>query len=499
MKISDLKGNIKVVSKPFSQEESTNTFKAGGMAGAFQDVAQGFAKGGTSTLLGIGGLGNKIQQGLAGGLRAVGAKVSPSAAGETSIFNPKSETGKKAQEIVTPEGTAQNIGFGAEKIAEYFAPAAKAAQAESFINILSSGIKSPLLAATARIGGKAVVQGVAAGAVQAAQSGGDIKKTLETAATAGVIRGGFATIGEGARAIRLPEKLYSTIFKTTASDMMDELKTESLINIQKTNPARYADLIQRGIVSDVKGVPTLNETVAKQALDMGLKGSIRDMARTVVNGTLDSEAKVQDALIGYKGTVDLGEKQFFNVLKGIAQRYKDVGFNEISNEADRLSAVLKATSGKVDGNTALAIRRLLDRARIASSFDAPASKLSLSQSNLKTLADAARARVNAIPGVRDVMAKYSFYIEALETLAKEAARRGNNQALSLIDSLFLSSAFGGGNMIPGITAGMLRKILTSGHGTTILARLLNTSVASGATSGAIGATSGLTTTAINQQ
>ena len=499
MKISDLKGEIKVVSKPFAQEQRPDTFKAGGAIGAIQDVAQGVAKGGTSTILGIGGIGNKIQQGLAGGLRALGAKVYPSAAGEESVFNPKSKTGEKAQEIVKPEGTAQNIGFGAEKIAEYFIPAAKAAQAEKFVNILSSGIKSPLLAATSRIVGKGVVQGVAAGAVQAAQSGGDIKKTLETAATAGVIRGGFATIGEGARAIRLPEKLYSTIFKTTASDMMDELRTESLINIQKTNPARYADLIKRGIVSDSGGTPILNETVAKQALDKGLKGSIRDMARTVVDGTLDSEAKVQDALAGYKGTVDMSEKQFFNVLKGIAKRYQDVGFNEISNEADRLSAVIKATNGKVDGNTALAIRRLLDRARIASSFDVPSSKLSLGQANLKTLADTARARVNAIPGIGEVMAKYSFYIEALDTLAKEAARRGNNQALSLIDSLFLSSAFGGGNMIPGVTAGMLRKILTSGQGTTILARLLNTSTAAPATIGATSAVSGLTTTALNSQ
>lgn len=499
MKISDLKNPQIVTAAPEQSTAPAPTGNAGGVIGAVQDVAQGFAKGGTSTALGIAGIGNKIQQGLAGVVRGLGGTVTPSAAGETSVFNPRSDAGKQAQQVVTPQGTAQNVGFGAEKFAEYFAPAASAAKAESFVNTLASGIRNPLFAATARIGGKALVQGTAAGLVQAAQSGGDMTKTLETAATAGVTRGAFATIGEGARAIRLPEKLYSTIFKTTASDMVDELKTETLVNMQQNDPMKYATLVSRGIVSDSPSGPVLNQTVAKQALDMGLKGSIRDMARTVITGTLDSEAKVQDALSGYTGTVNLGEKQFFNVLKGISQRYQDVGFNEISNEADRLSAVIKATNGQVDGTTALQVRRLLDSARIASSFDVQSTKLSLGQANLKALADVARSRVNAIPGVGDVMAKYSFYIDAMDTLAKEAARRGNNQALSLIDSLFLSSAFGGGNMIPGVTAGMLRKVFTSGHGTTAFARLLNASTASPATSGAIGAASGLTTTALNSQ
>jgi hypothetical protein len=61
----------------------------------------------------------------------------------------------------------------------------------------------------------------------------------------------------------------------------------------------------------------------------------------------------------------------------------------------------------------------------------------------------------------------------LDSLAREAARRGNNQALSLIDSLFLSSAFGGNNMIPGVTAGIARKVLMSGPGVTGLAQFLN--------------------------
>jgi hypothetical protein len=283
--------------------------------------------------------------------------------------------------------------------------------------------------------------------------------------------------------------LYSTIFKNSASDMMQELKTENLVNLQKTNPEKYNQFIKQGIINVSSGTPVLNETVAKQALDSGLRGGIRNMARTVINGALDSEAEVQNAVKNHPGTIDLSEKQFGNILSKISQDYQDVGFNEISDEAARLANTIKEGNGQVDASTALAVRRLLDRARIATSFDKPASSLSMTQSNLKTLADTVRSRVNAIPGLGEIMSKYSFYIDAIDTLSKEAARRGNNQALSLIDSLFLSSAFGGHELIPGLTAGMVRKILMSGNGTTALAQLLNKSVVSPATSGTISAAS----------
>lgn len=498
MNISDLKNPQLVTAAHVPPDTTQNTVQANSN-NWYQNLTQGFVKGGASTLLGVGSIGNKIQQGLGGIANSLGANFSPEATGQTSPLNPNSTSGQTVQNYVKPQGTAQNVGFGAEKFAEFFAPASSAAKAESYVNTLSNGIASPLGAAVYRTVGKGVVQGLASGLVTAVQSGGDMKKAADTALTAGFTRGAITTIGEGSRAIRLPERLYSTVFKNTASDMMQELKTENLVNIQKNDPARYVQLVQKGVVKPSPNGPVLNETLAKQALDNGLRGSIRNMARTVINGTHDSEIQVQDIAKNYTGTVDLAEPQFQNVLGGISKRYQDVGFNEISNEADRLSAVLKANGGKVDGGTALDIRRLLDRARIASSYDAPTNKLSLGQANLKTLADTARARLNEIPGMGEAMKVYSFHIEALDTLAKEAARRGNNQALSLIDSLFLSSAFGGNNAIPGLTAGMLRKILMSGQGMTSLAQSLNNSIAGPVQSGVTGAASNLVSSQLNQQ
>lgn len=484
-----------------SPETTVPTFKAGGVIGGIQDVAQGFAKGGYSTILGLGGIGNKIQQGVAGVARFLGANVAPSAAGKESIFNPQSETGQVAQQAVTPTGTAENIGYGAEKFAEFFIPASKAAKAEKAVDLLSKGIKeSPKLAATARIVGKGLVQGGAAGAVTAAQTGGDVSKTAQSALTAGVLRSGIATIGEGARALRIPERLYSTIFKNSKQDMFAELKEGGLKTLQEKKPEKYAEWVKNGLIkTGADGAPILNETLAERALDKGLRGSIRTMADTVVEGTIQSEDDVQRVVSTYKGSVGLGEPQFHRVLKQIAEEYQDVGFGEISERATALADDIIASKGKVSGKTALEIRRLLDRARISRSFDVPTSKLSLSQANLKTLADTVRQRVNKIPELAGVMDEYSFYIDAMEALASEAKRRGNNQVLGLIDTVFLGGGLASGATPQGAIMALVAKYLRSGQGTTGLAQILNKGVVSPGVGAAIGATSDLTTTVANSQ
>jgi hypothetical protein len=475
------------------------------LAGGLQNFSQGVAKGELSTLKGLGTIGQTVLDQTAGRVinAAEGNGFTPTTTGETTpssdLYRKGTATEQAASQALTPEGAGQSLGYGTEKLAEFFAPAGAAARGEQYINTLASGINSPVLAATARVAGKSAIQGAAAGGVRYVQTGGDTKQAIDTAITAGTSRGAFATIGEGARAINLPERLYSTIFKNTASDMMQELRTESIAQLSKENPEKYAQFVKQGIITQGTDGPQLNETIAKQALDAGLRGSIRNMARTVINGALDSEQEVHNAVRSYSGTVDLSEPQFKNVLLKIGQDYQDVGFNEISDEANRLAGVLKETKGHVSAEDALSIRRLLDRARIASSFDKPASALSQTQSNLKTLADSARSRLNSVNGIGDIMKKYSFYIDAMDTLAKEAARRGNNQAISLIDSLFLSSAFGGVNPALPVTAGTLRKVLLSGPGTTMLAQLLNKGAASAGTIGTTGALSAGATSLLNSQ
>lgn len=483
MKISDLQGDIQVVSTPQRNTPSGSSPAPTGFLGKANETlgkfSTGVAKGEVSTLKGAVDLGNRVANQTAGrvvnAIRGKGfTPLSSEQLGNDWSVNPDSQQSQTGNEALKPQGLAENVGFGAERVGEFLLPASKLAKGEAIVNTLSTKVANPLLSATARVAGKSAVQAGAAGAMEMVHTGGgDMGAVKNSALTAGIFRGGMATIGEGARAIKLPERLYSTIFKNTASDMMSELRTENLAQLYKNEPEKYAQFVRQGIIQNTPGGPVLNETIAKQALDAGLRGSIRNMAKTVITGTLDSESAVRSTVKNYTGTVDLSEKQFYNVLKGVQTNYKDVGFNEISNEAGRLAQAIKAGKGNVSGEVALDVRRLLDKARIASSYDKPPMSMSLSQANLKTLADAARSRVNAIPGMQDIMSKYSFNIEAMEALAKEAARRGNTQALSLIDSLFLSSAFGADNMLPGVTAGMARKYFMSGPGVTGVAQAMN--------------------------
>ncbi len=150
-----------------------------------------------------------------------------------------------------------------------------------------------------------------------------------------------------------------------------------------------------------------------------------------------------------KATLDINE--------AIEQLAREEGalYKELETEAKQLADKLKETGGMVDGDTALAVRRFLDRMRFASSYDKPVSKLSLTQANFKTLADSARGKLNEIPGMKEVMGKYSFYIDALDALAQEAKRTGNNQVLSLIDSILLS----GGSPAAGGAMAVTRRLL----------------------------------------
>jgi len=426
-------------------------------------LVAGASKGALQTIKGMSSLGEKILQ-IPG--KVLGVNYDKKTAAEELIP-------EKYTEAV---GTGEKIGKGVEQILEYFIPASKASKAEKFINVLSKGIKTPVLAAGARILGKAGVQGLATGGVNLIQTGGDVKQARNVALTSGIIRGGMAIIGEGARALHLPERLYSTIFKNSKQDMLAELKSGGMQALQKNNPQKFQEFVDKGIIKlSSNGTPILNDTLAEEALAKGLQGSIRNMSNEVVEKTLESEDKVRQIASNYKGTVNLSEKQFTNVLKNIVDDYKDVGFGEISKEADDLVKLIKTGKGNVSAETAVNIKRLLDRVRIATSFNQPTIKLSQSQANLKTLADAVRGRVNSIPEMGNTMKDYSFYLEAMEALAKEAMRRGNNQVLSLIDSLFLSGAYSGNNPIPGVTMGALRKILQSASGTTLLGQLLNRS------------------------
>lgn len=551
--------NAPVVEKPPMLE--TISEKISPVVEPLKNFATGVAKGEVETVKGLGTIGQKIID---------KTFKTEQAGGAGDIFRPGTEKEQKLSQAIDPEGLAENLGYGTEKFAEFLAPAKTAVKGERAVDLISKGIASPLGAALTRIGGKALVQGATTGGVKFVQTGGDTKAALETGALAAGTRGAFATIGEGARALKIPERLYSTIFKNSSKDMLQELRANGVVALQKNNPEKFKEFVEKGIIQvDKSGAPRLNETLAEQALDRGLRGSIRTMADEVVGKTMETEDEVRSLAKNFNsdvakntvenhlttalrdevsnfpdkipeiiaqnkinigdqlkrqgfeklanevskipntepfesfaskvrglvskpelsGGIDISEKQYLGVLKSVAEDYKDVGFGEMAEKANVLAEKIKTNKGFLGGGDALELRRLLDRLRISRSYDVPAGKLSLSQQNLKFLTDELRGRINKIPGMGEAMNNYSFYIDALESLAKEAARRGNSQVISLIDSIFLGGGLSSSNPLPLLTMGVARRALLSGQGMTSLAQMLNKGVISAPASGAIGAAS----------
>lgn len=465
-----------------------------GQLNPVQNFGVGLVKGAMGTVKGLGTMGTKI----AGGINEVsktlgGSEILPQLKGQ-EILNPETIQGKQADAFLSGASTGQSLGIGTEKALEFFLPASQAAKAEEAVNIISQGISSPALASATRILGKAFVQGTASTGVSLAQTGGNIKESLKTGVTAGTIRGGMAVIGEGARALHIPERLYSTIFKNSARDMIAELKNNGIIALQKADPQKFQQFVEQGIIKvGEDGTPIVNDTLAEQALDRGLRGSIRNMANTVVHGALDSENQArQIAQNAPPVTISTKEAESIKrVLNDIAESHQDVAFGRVSDEAQKLADAIQLGSKnevQIPANDILAIRRFFDARRIESSFNAPATKQSLGQQNYKVIADTLRAKLSDIPEMADVMKNYSFNIQALEALAKEAARRGNNQVISLIDSIFLGGGLSSENPSGLLTMGVLRKLLMSGRGMTGLGQAMNNSVAGAVQGGATGAT-----------
>lgn len=360
-----------------------------------------------------------------------------------------------AKENLTPQNTSQKIGFGAEKVAEFFIPAGKVQKTQNLLDTLITG--SGFLKSSARVLSKAGVEGVSSGGVNFLQTGGDLKSSLKTGAFAGGVKGVLSGAGEVANAFRLPEKLYSTIFKNTYQDIGQELKTGALKDLQKTNPDAFKRLSDAGIVkTGVGGVVTLDETVAKQALDKGLRGNIVNMAKTTSNNLLESEYKAQQIAKNFGSTIKLKDKEkLASLFKEISEDYANVGGDFSAKASTFAQKILK---GEVDAETALKLRRFLDGMRIRSSFN-PVSKLSQTQENFKYFADSIRTELAKNPEFASVMKNYSFYIEAFDSLAKVAARQNNAQVLGLIDSILIGTGVASGNIGLGTGVFIGRKLL----------------------------------------
>lgn len=466
--------NFESGGSPTVQSTSTTPIGRTGLAG----FGVGAAKGAGSTIASTQSLGERSLNAITKALlpkraeRALGLDKNKPTIGQNI----------KSSGLVTPRGTAEKAGFVTEQIAEFFIPAGKIAKAERLVDIAIAG--KGLLPALGRIGAKAGVAAAVGGGQTLLQTE-SAKKAAVAGATGGVIRGITGGIGEGLKAFNIPEKLYSRIFKNTSSDMVKEFKTMGRLDFKNKNPQRFQELVDAGVIKvGADGKTIINETLAKKALDRGLRGSLKNMAYETVRQTDELESTARTLAKSYTKPIQL-ENQYGAILKEVANEYKGVGFGEVSDEA--LDLFSKIKSGSATADDVLDLRRFLDGLRLSRSFDVPVNKLSMSQQNFKILADRLRGKLAKIPGFGDVMKEYSFNIDALEAIAREASRRGNNQIFSLIDSVIFGGGFAAGNPIGAATIGAGRRALNSPSALTGIGNSIQSGTPSKFTTGLRGA------------
>lgn len=420
----------------------------GNIISGAKNIATGVAKSELGTITGL------------GTLAAEAGSMIPGKMGE--FFAGGAQLGKEtmASPVIQPQGTGEQVGKTATDIAQFLAPVGAVGKIEKGIGALSK------VGGLIKTGLKAGVEAFTGGGVSLAQTA-DPKQALTTALTFGALKGTTGAIGMGLKAMGIPEHLYSTIFKTSARDMLDELKTGGLATLQKENPSVFKQFVDEGIIkSGADGAITLNESLAKQALDRGLRGSVSNMANVLVKGTLKNESKAQ--IIAKTTTAPVvvpSADKLIKVLQTVATDYENVGQGEIAQKAQGFVDTLGKSGGQVDAPTALSLRRFLDSMRAQSSYN-PQVKLSTTGQNFKYWSNVVRGQVNKIPGMAPLMKDYTFNIEALTSLAKTAATRGNQAVVNMLDVLIFEGGLQGGT--PGIGAGMsiFRKAITTPWGAT---------------------------------
>lgn len=306
--------------------------------------------------------------------------------------------------------------------------------------------------AVARVGAGAGTEALANYGVGYALSGGDKKQALIQAATAGFLKAGTGTIGELANKGKVPENLMTHIFRTT--------KKEEL-----------------GAFGGNAG-----DSIAKQALDRGIKGNTNKIAETLTTGMADSEKAIADefAKVGNPNIVLDNPKTVINYIADKANLLEKSG---AVKEAQGLKASLGAINpetGEITANNALALRRFLDGLRIEKGFMAPTEELTAQQAGLKEMADEIRHKINVIGGTGSIMKDYSFYIKAMDKLASHASRTKNADALGMINTFLLGESVANANpVLAGVAIG--RRLIKTTAGATKLAQFLKNLPKSSAT------------------
>ena len=335
--------------------------------------------------------------------------------------------------FLTPKTKAEKAGATTERIAEFFVPAGfglKALNATKYGQALKQAEDLNIIGKATRSLIKGIGEGAEFGLKTAAQNATEAPETqlkrsagsfLLGLALTPVIDAAGAVIKYGVDKItkRLPERLMSTIFKTSEDDLRAEWNS-----------------IAKGKV--------LDKTLAREALENDMFGSSEKMGVYAIKKLADVEKAVQVNSKASSAVINIGKEQTkksIEFLKDIAEKY-DGPFSQVGPTAEALAKEIVKGKGNMNANLVLRLKRFFDALRNNSSF-MKNENLSLKQEGLKNAANVFRQKLYDA-GFKEAMEQERIFIEAIEAVVKDAARRGNRNVIGIVDLLA-----GGGGMVAG--------------------------------------------------
>lgn len=371
-------------------------------------LLSGAGKGLAKTIVNAGQLGQKLEKTT--GLQALYRKTGmPEAA--ISV--------KPNMDEFKTENTAEKIGYGVEQVAELLAPVSKAGTAAN---------ATSKLAKVGQLAKKGLTEGAEFAGKTAVQTGGDAKSSAK-AFLAGVA---MPFIGAGVKAVAkpivkyateaVPERIMSRIFKTAEEDLRSAYQTAA------------------------KG-KDIDPTLAREVLERGLKGNSKNMAVYSFRKLDDLESQVQALAKNNQTPIVLdpgaGKKQYSTLLLTIKNQFDRSFFTDRAKAADQLLKEIRKSPGEaIPMDTTLKLRRFLDNMRNTTSFRTDTA-LAPKQEEFKVAANILRKKL-ADAGLGDLMKEERIFIEAIDAIVDDAAKRQNKNIIGLVDILA-----GGGGMISG--------------------------------------------------
>lgn len=363
--------------------------------------ATGAGKGALSTIQGLSTLGQK----------ALGGIYNP--------VMPEKPIVKLPEQLTTPEGTAQKIGFGAEQIGEFFIPASELSKAtkaiEGSIDVLKIGnaAKSALKLAT-----KSAIEGVGMGTVSTAQIG-NIAEGIKSGGIGGLIMGGLGIVGKAISKIvgKIPETAWSNILK------------------------RIPTAIEKN--------PQLEKQIAKE----GISGISRSTLSRQMGGKIQEiELSISDLLKGREGQIST--KAVTTRLNELKQTYTNIPGEESSIKViDNVSQGLLAKGENIGIQEANQLKRDI-YGLIQKSYGKGLLEIPAKTEAQKMIARGLKEEIEkVIPEVKDLNAKQAIYLQTKKAIDKTIARQTGKgiagTGIGLYDILT-----GGVGTLAGTAAGM---------------------------------------------